>query len=166
MVTPAGSIGIGPGDQRTEEVSFDSEGATLRGMLLRPERGLPPIVIMAHGTSATIRMVADEYAYVFRRSGLAVLLYDHRNFGRSDGEPRQETNPWIQARGFLAAIDFVQTLGGIDHDRVGLWGGTATPPLRCWSLAPSTSGCQRSWRRSLSVDRRLRPSIRVGRTLG
>jgi dienelactone hydrolase len=106
-----------------EQVEFRSQGATLRGLLLRPDSEVhPPVVIMAHGTSATIHMVADEYAEVFRRNGLAVLLYDHRNFGVSDGDPRQEINPWIQCRGYLAAIDFVQTLDGIDHDRIGLWG--------------------------------------------
>lgn len=106
-----------------EPVAFQSEGAMLRGLLLRPDAAThPPVVIMAHGTSATIRMVADEYAQVFGRNGLAVLLYDHRNLGSSSGEPRQEINPWIQCRGYLDAIDFVQTLHGIDSDRIGLWG--------------------------------------------
>ena len=106
-----------------EHVEFSSEQATLRGLLFRPESSpRPPVVIMAHGTSATIHMVADEYAEVFRRDGMAVLLYDHRNFGASEGEPRQEINPWIQCRGYLDAIDFVQTVDGIDHDRIGLWG--------------------------------------------
>jgi pimeloyl-ACP methyl ester carboxylesterase len=106
-----------------EPVEFRSEGAMLRGLLLRPDAAThPPVVIMAHGTSATIRMVADEYAEVFRRNGFAVLLYDHRNLGASGGEPRQEINPWIQCRGYLDAIDFVQTLDGIDRDRIGLWG--------------------------------------------
>lgn len=109
--------------QVIEPVEFRSEQAMLRGLLFRPESGTEaPVVIMAHGTSATIRMVADEYAKVFRRHGLAVLLYDHRNFGASEGEPRQEINPWIQCRGYLDAIDFVQTLDGIDHGRIGLWG--------------------------------------------
>ncbi len=106
-----------------EQVEFRSESAILRGLLLRPDsEAQPPVVIMAHGTSATIHMVADEYAKVFRRNGLAVLLYDHRNLGASDGEPRQEINPWIQCRGYLDAIAFVQTLDGLDSDRIGLWG--------------------------------------------
>lgn len=107
----------------TERVEFPSQGAVLRGLLFSPDApGRPPVVIMAHGTSATIRMVADEYAEVFRRHGLAVLLYDHRNFGMSDGEPRQEINPWIQCRGYLDAIAFVRSLDGVDSTRIGLWG--------------------------------------------
>ncbi len=67
-----------------KDVEFPSEGATLRGLLFLPELQTkrPPIVIMAHGTSATVTMVADKYAQSFSRAGLAVLLYDHRNFGR------------------------------------------------------------------------------------
>lgn len=80
-----------------KEVEFPSEGATLRGLLFLPasQSGRAPVVIMAHGTTATVYMVADKYADAFCRAGLAVLLYDHRNFGMSDGEPRQEINPWI-----------------------------------------------------------------------
>lgn len=106
-----------------EDVEFHSEGAVLRGLLLRPDAPVSaPVVVMAHGFSATIRMVADEYAEVFRRSGFSVLLYDHRNCGASDGQPRQEINVWTQCRGYLDAIDFVRTLDGIDPDRIALWG--------------------------------------------
>jgi pimeloyl-ACP methyl ester carboxylesterase len=111
-----------------KEVTFQSEGATLRGLLFLPERQTkkPPVVIMAHGTSATVYMVADKYAEVFRRAGLAALLYDHRNFGRSEGEPRQEINPWIQCRGYRDAVNFAATLDEIDPDRIALWGDSYT----------------------------------------
>jgi alpha-beta hydrolase superfamily lysophospholipase len=68
-----------------KEVEFPSEGATLRGLLFLPESQTkrPAVVIMAHGTSATVYMMVDKYAEAFYRAGLAVLLYDHRNFGRS-----------------------------------------------------------------------------------
>ena len=109
-------------------VEFTSQGATLRGYLLTPAgvRARLPAVIMAHGTSATIQMVAIEYARVFAESGLAVLLYDHRNFGSSDGEPRQEINPWIQCRGYLDALTFAATRPEIDPDRIALWGDSYT----------------------------------------
>ena len=66
-------------------VAFLSQGALLRGYLLTRADAASrlPVVIMAHGTSATIPMVAIEYARAFARAGLAVLIYDHRNFGIS-----------------------------------------------------------------------------------
>jgi pimeloyl-ACP methyl ester carboxylesterase len=110
-------------DPTVEIAEFPSEGARLRGRLYRPEHRRPaPVVIMAHGTSATISMVTDRYAEVFRDAGLAVLLYDHRNFGDSGGEPRQEINPWVQARGYRDAMTYVRSLEGIDHGRIALWG--------------------------------------------
>jgi pimeloyl-ACP methyl ester carboxylesterase len=111
------------------EVEFPSEGATLHGLLF-VGRSKPvneqPLVVMAHGTSATVNMVADRYAEAFARAGLAVLLYDHRNFGRSEGEPRQEINPWVQCRGYRDAIRFAETLDWVDAERIALWGDSYT----------------------------------------
>ena len=111
-----------------KEVEFPSEGAMLRGLLFLPESQTrkPPLVIMAHGTTATVYMVVDKYAEAFCRAGLAVLLYDHRNFGKSEGEPRQEINPWIQCRGYLDAVKFAARLDGIDPERIALWGDSYT----------------------------------------
>jgi hypothetical protein len=105
-------------------VEFLSEGATLRGELHLPEirPGRLPAVVMAHGTSATIRMVLDRYAEVFAAAGIAALIYDHRGFGISDGQPRQEINPWIQARGYRDALSHACTLPELDPARIGLWG--------------------------------------------
>lgn len=66
-----------------ESVEFWSEGAVLRGRLYRPSDGggSVPVVVMAHGFSATITMTTDRYAEVFADAGIAALLYDHRNFG-------------------------------------------------------------------------------------
>jgi uncharacterized protein len=110
-------------------VEFPSEGATLRGVLFVPsgrtERA--PAVVMAHGFSATIRgMVADKYAETFQSAGFTVLLYDHRNFGASDGTPRQEINRWVQARGYRDAINFLEGKDGVDADRIAIWGDSAS----------------------------------------
>jgi pimeloyl-ACP methyl ester carboxylesterase len=110
-------------------VDFGSESATLRGRLYtHPNLSKPsPVVIMAHGFSATINgMVADRYAEAFCDAGSAVLLYDHRNFGISDGEPRQQINKWIQARGYRDAINFVITLPEIDAARIAIWGDSSS----------------------------------------
>jgi uncharacterized protein len=106
-------------------IEFPSEGTTLRGRLYMPATGTPgphPIVVMAPGLSATIRMTSDRYAEVFAAHGLAVLLYDHCSFGESGGEPRRHANPWVQARGYRDAVRFARTQPGIAGDRIGLWG--------------------------------------------
>jgi uncharacterized protein len=105
-------------------IEFPSEGATLRGLLLRPAGsvGPQPTVLMAHGTSATIQMVAIDHARGFASLGLQVLLHDHRNLGRSGGEPRQQINPWVQCRGYLDALGFAATLAEVDVTRLALWG--------------------------------------------
>lgn len=112
------------GAYRAQPIAFDSGGVTLRGVLYRPEPTVATgaAVVMAHGFSATITMVADRYAEVFAGAGLTVVLYDHRGFGISDGNPRCEINPWIQARGYRDALTFVAGIGGVDASRVALWG--------------------------------------------
>jgi dienelactone hydrolase len=62
-------------------MEFESEDAVLRVYLYKAAKGDPPhpLVVMAHGTSATIPMVADRYAEVFAEAGVSALLYDHRN---------------------------------------------------------------------------------------
>ncbi|MEX1208111.1 MAG: alpha/beta fold hydrolase [Acidimicrobiia bacterium] len=105
-------------------MEFDSEGATLRGFLFPAQRGEPPfpLVVMTHGTSATIPMVTDRYAEVLAAAGISALLYDHRNMGISGGEPRQEINPWVQSRGYRDAITFATTLDDHDPERIAVWG--------------------------------------------
>lgn len=80
---------------------------------------------MAHGFTTTINgMTADKYAERFQEAGIAVALYDHRNLGISDGEPRQQINFWTQARGYIDCIDFVSTLKEIDSTKIAVWGAS------------------------------------------
>jgi pimeloyl-ACP methyl ester carboxylesterase len=105
------------------DAAFVSEGADLKGWVYAPDSDPPwPLVVMAHGFSATRRMTLDKYAEVFRAAGLAVLLYDHRGFGDSSGEPRRQVNPWIQARGYRDALSYASSLEGVDGSRLALWG--------------------------------------------
>jgi hypothetical protein len=105
-------------------VEFESEGAVLRGFLYKAVKGDPPfpIVVMTHGTSATIPMVADRYAEVFAEAGVSALIYDHRSLGISGGEPRQEINPWVQSRGYRDAITYASSMAEHDPNRIGIWG--------------------------------------------
>jgi pimeloyl-ACP methyl ester carboxylesterase len=107
---------------KKSDVEFASIGAKLRGWLFRGQSNPAPTIIMAHGFSATRQMVIDRYAEAFASAGLNALVYDHRGFGASDGDPRLEVNPWVQARGYLDALDFASKLDGVDKNRLALWG--------------------------------------------
>ena len=103
-------------------------GVTLRGWLYLPEGAGPttpvPGVVMAHGFSATKEMALAAYAEAFCAGGLAVLVYDHRGLGASDGEPRQVINPWAQARDYRYALGWLAARPEVDRDRLGLWGSS------------------------------------------
>lgn len=108
------------------DVEFRAEdGTVLRGWLYKPQKttGADPAIVMAHGFSG-VKGSLTKYAEVFSAAGFAVLLYDHRGFGSSDGAVRQDINPFQQVADFRDAITFVQTLSGLDPDRIGIWGSS------------------------------------------
>lgn len=82
--------------------------------------GPVPGVVMAHGFSPVKAMYLDRYAKVLAAAGRAALVCDNRNFSASDGEPRQEIDPWAQVRDYRRAITFARTLPEIDRDRIGV----------------------------------------------
>ena len=143
------------------DIEFNAEGTVLRGWLYLPEHsvGRVPGVVMAHGFTAVKEMYLDRYAEVFAAAGLGVLVFDHRNFGASDGEPRGEIDPWAQVRDYRHAISFARTLPEIDPRRIGIWGtsysgghalvvGALDRRVRCVvSQVPAISGYQASLRR-------------------
>jgi fermentation-respiration switch protein FrsA (DUF1100 family) len=108
------------------DVEFDAEGTTLRGWLYVPDgaSGPVPTVVMAHGFSAVKEMYLDRFAEAFGEAGLGALVFDNRNFGASDGEPRQEIDPWEQVRDYRDAITYATTLPEVDAERIGIWGSS------------------------------------------
>ena len=108
------------------DVEFDAEGVTLRGWFYPAEgaSGAAPTVVMAHGFSAVKEMYLDSFAEVFAAAGLNALVYDNRNFGASDGQPRQEIDPWAQVRDYRHAITYASTLPEVDATRIGIWGSS------------------------------------------
>jgi fermentation-respiration switch protein FrsA (DUF1100 family) len=108
------------------DIEFDAEGVTLRGWLYPAEAGTAPgaAVVMAHGFSAVKEMYLDAFAEVFAAGGLNVVVFDNRCFGASDGEPRQEIDPWVQVRDYRHAITYASTLAEVDPRRIGIWGSS------------------------------------------
>lgn len=51
-----------------------------------------------------------------------VLLYDNRNWGDSDGLPRQESNPPLQQADYYDAFNYADTIPCVDKDKIVYWG--------------------------------------------
>jgi hypothetical protein len=109
------------------DIEFDAEGVTLRGWFY-PAEGADgsagPAVVMAHGFSAVKEMYLDRFAEAFAAAGLNALVFDNRCFGASDGEPRQEIDPWAQVRDYRHAITYLCTVPEVDPERIGIWGSS------------------------------------------
>ena len=78
---------------------------------------------MAHGLSGTRRDGLGAFAERFAAAGIAALVFDHRGFGDSGGEP-DLFHPARQLEDWRAAIAFARSLPGIDAGRVATFGSS------------------------------------------
>jgi fermentation-respiration switch protein FrsA (DUF1100 family) len=107
------------------DVSFCSEDADCAAWLYRPDGdGTHPLIVMAHGFSATRDQRLDAYAERFCQAGIAALLFDYRHFGASGGEPRQLLDVRRQHADYRAAVKYARALEWVDPDRVALFGSS------------------------------------------
>lgn len=106
-------------------MTFDVAGDACAAWLYSPAEAEPPIsiVVMAHGLSGTRRDRLGPFAERFATGGFAALLFDHRGFGDSDGEP-DLFDPAMQQEDWRAAIAFARSLRGIDPARVVTFGSS------------------------------------------
>lgn len=106
-------------EQRT--FTFESAGDRCVGDLYLPAVEDPPVVVMAHGFGAERSFRLPAFAERFADGGVAVLCFDYRGFGDSDGD-HQRIDPSRHVDDWLAAVDAVGDTADVDGDRVALWG--------------------------------------------
>ena len=107
-----------------EDVEFGSGGDIVRGWFFTPETGAAPrpAVVMAGGWCYVKELVQPHYARFFVDAGFAVLLFDYRNLGASDGRRRQHLDPQLQLEDYRNAISYLETRDDVDAGRIGVWG--------------------------------------------
>jgi uncharacterized protein len=107
-----------------KDVSFTVNGDTIRAWLYLPDTAgaAVPCIVMANGSGGTMDMLLEGYARRFQAAGMAVLSFDYRYFGVSEGEPRQLI--WIprQLEDYAAAVAYARGIKEIDPQRIALWG--------------------------------------------
>ncbi|MFD1561716.1 alpha/beta hydrolase [Paraburkholderia silviterrae] len=112
---------------RKADVRFPVEGGVeLSAWLFIPEHQSTrlPAITMAPGFAGTKYHTMEPMAEAFAKEGFVVLLHDHRVFGDSGGDPRQDVNPWQQITDWRRAISYLQDRPEVDENRIGLWGSS------------------------------------------
>lgn len=66
--------------------------------------------------------VVGTYAEVLAAEGFATLAFDHRNFGESEGEPRQHEESAGKLADLRDAVTFLTGRAEVDDDRIGVVG--------------------------------------------
>ncbi|KAF2679550.1 alpha/beta-hydrolase [Lentithecium fluviatile CBS 122367] len=123
----------------TEAVGFKTaDGLTLRGQLYPAKNG-GAAVIMCPGFNCVKEMAGlPDVAEAFQNAGITALLYDPRNVGSSEGEPRNEVDPSPQILDYSDALTFLSQQDRVDSNKIGFWGH---------SLSASTALCAASFDR-------------------
>ncbi|SIR67245.1 hypothetical protein SAMN05421858_3263 [Haladaptatus litoreus] len=105
-------------------ISFESGGIRCSADLYLPLQidGRLPCIVMGHGFSGTKDLGLPAFAERFAADEFAVLAFDYRHFGESDGVPRQVVNVERQREDYHAAIRRARSLGMVDPNRVVVWG--------------------------------------------
>lgn len=116
-------------DVTRTNVTFDNGRFTLHGELIIPDTAQnAPVLIFLVGSGANSshrtlykEFVEENLEQLFLEEGFALLYFDKRGVGKSEGA-WQRTDLYERASDAKAAIDFLKTQGRIDTNRIGIVG--------------------------------------------
>lgn len=147
------------------EVTFDSDGHALAGHLRVPAGagGPRPGVVFTGPFTGVKEQVVGTYADRLTAAGLVTLTFDHRNFGASQGRPRQHEDPAGKLADLRDALSFLASREEVDAGRLGcvgvcLGGGYALrfaafdPRVRVAAVVAGAYNDPRSMRDAMGAD--------------
>jgi pimeloyl-ACP methyl ester carboxylesterase len=107
-------------------VFFHSDGLQIAGYLHTPDdwrTGDPhrPAILMLSGYGGNPHFDCIDLMRRFCAAGYFVFTFDYRGFGKSEGT-RARHRPLEQAQDAYDALTFMQTIPGIDPERLGIFG--------------------------------------------
>jgi pimeloyl-ACP methyl ester carboxylesterase len=79
----------------------------------RTQNRPPPVLVMAHGIGAQKDVGLAAYGAAFAKHAIAVVLFDYRTFGGSDGEPRHWVSVKRHLEDYEAVISHIKVRGRI-----------------------------------------------------
>jgi dipeptidyl aminopeptidase/acylaminoacyl peptidase len=114
----------------TEQVRFYSQGKALAGTLLLPDgaSSITPVPAVAQGPGwlgLRDAKLYQPYHEGLLNAGIAVLVFDYRGFGDSEGDATY-LDPLTQVEDWRNAITYLTTRSEIDAGRLGAFGSGGT----------------------------------------
>jgi fermentation-respiration switch protein FrsA (DUF1100 family) len=113
---------------KTERASFTSEGLKIVGDLRIPgdspfeDGGKLPALALTGPLSGVKDQVVGNYAEKLIDEGFVTLAFDHRNFGDSEGEPRQHEDSAGKLADLRDAVGYLASRPEVDPDRIAVVG--------------------------------------------
>lgn len=103
-----------------EEVSFDSGGTRLVGVLFKPRDAAEPLpAAVVTGAWTTVKeQMAGTYARELAARGFAALTFDLTGWGQSEGEPRFVEDHAQKTADIKAAVAYLKGRNDVDANRI------------------------------------------------
>lgn len=122
-----------------EDVAFYSDGLKIAAHLYRPADWTPddtsrPAVVCLTGYSGRKNVATIDIPMRLAREGFIALAPDYRGYGEAEGE-RGRHRPLEQAQNAYDAVTYLETVEGVDPDRIGVYGSSFGGANAVWSAA-------------------------------
>lgn len=122
-----------------EDVFYYSDGLKITAHLYRPESwkaGDPPLpaVICLTGYTGRKNVATIDIPRRLAREGFVTLAPDYRGYGEAEGE-RGRHRPLEQAQNTYDAVTYLETIDGVDANRIGVYGSSFGAANAVWAAA-------------------------------
>ena len=121
-----------------QAIFFYSEGVKLHGDLFLPDKISTDDpragIVLCHGYTGVKDLYLPDNAEWLRQAGYAVLTFDYKGWGESEGA-RSRLAPFSRVADTHAALDFLAAQETVSESRLGLYGTSYGGATVIWAAA-------------------------------
>ena len=122
-----------------EDIVYYSDGLKIAAHLYRPidwKNSDPPrpAIICLSGYSGRKNIATIDMPQRLSREGFFALAPDYRGYGDSEGAPGRH-RPLEQAQDTYDGVTYLETVPGVDEDRIGVYGSSFGGANAVWAAA-------------------------------